>query len=499
MSEINETTTTAVDGQDLVAQILNNGRFLRANAELARSQEEKKHAHSLLNALAGQYLDRKHVMDQKTLDAINVIKALIADIDAGIGRQLDAILHHSSFQSLEARWRGLHYLVMNSETNTTLKIRVLNVSKKDLAKDLETAVEFDRSTLFKKLYEDEYGTYGGEPFGLLVGDYEFDGSNPDVDMLEQMSGVAAAAHAPFIGAASPELFDMEGFTTLDVPGDLAKVFETTRLTRWRKFRELEDSRYVALALPRVLLRVPYGAKTAPVDGFTYEENTGAIHGNYLWGNAAYALAQRITNAFSLYHWCAAIRGVEGGGLVEGLPFYTFASAGEEVIKCPTEIAISDRRENELSELGFIPLCYKKNSNQAAFFGGSTLNKPVTYNLASANSNARLSAQLPYILAASRFAHYIKVMMRDKVGAFLSREAIANYLNNWIADYVLLNDTAGQDSKARLPLREARVDVTEIPGKPGCYRAVAFLRPHFQLNELTVSMRLVAELPAPATG
>jgi type VI secretion system protein ImpC len=272
--------------------------------------------------------------------------------------------------------------------------------------------------------------------------------------------------------------------------------ERTTLAPWREFRKSDDSRYIALTLPHVLLRVPYGKKTAPVEGFNYEEKV-AEHADYLWGNAAYPLAQRINNAFSLYHWCAAIRGVEGGGLVEGLPFYTFKSAGEDVIKCPTEVAITDRRENELSDQGLLALCYKKNSNQAAFFGGSTANKPTSYNLASANANARLSAQLPYILATSRFAHYIKVMMRDKVGSFASRENVANYLNNWIADYILLNDSAGQETKARLPLREARVDVTEVPGKPGAYRAIVFLRPHFQLNELTVSMRLVAELPPPA--
>lgn len=490
-------STGTIDGAQLVEEILASGSFLRANSEPAQRSAEEAHARKLVNAFVAQALDCKAVIDQKSQDAIRTIERIIANIDQRIGEQLDAVLHQASYQNLEARWRGLHYLVMNSETNTTLKIRVLNVSKRELAKDLESAVEFDRSTLFKKLYEEEYGTFGGDPYGLLVGDYEFDGSGPDVQMLAGLAGVAAAAHAPFIGGASPQLFDMETFTTLDTPGDLAKLFERTAMAPFREFRKSDDSRYVSLAMPRVLLRVPYGAKTAPVEGFSYEENTHAVHSNFLWGNAAYPLAQRITNAFSLYHWCAAIRGVEGGGLVENLPFHTFKNAGEELIKCPTETAITDRRENELSELGLIALCYKKNSNQAAFFGGSSLNKPTLYNLASANANARLSAQLPYILAASRFAHYIKVMMRDKVGSFTSRDSIANYLNNWIADYVLLNDTAGQDTKARLPLREARVDVTEIPGKPGAYRAVAFLKPHFQLNELTVSMRLVAELPAPA--
>lgn len=482
-------------GSSLLDQILAEGHLVRETSDAERKATDSKYARDLVGAFVDQVIAQKGKHDRSP-DSVQAIQDMIKYIDGCIGKQLDTILHNEKMQSLESRWRGLHYLVMNSETGTSLKIRVLNCSKKELGKDLASAVEFDRSTLFKKVYEEEYGTFGGDPFGLLVGDYDFDGSTPDVDMLTNLSGVAASAHAPFLAAASPQLFDMEGFTTLDVPGDLGKLFERTTLAPWRKFRTSDDSRYVTLTLPRVLLRTPYGPKTAPVEGFNYEE-TVVEHQDFLWGNAAYALAQRINNAFSLYHWCAAIRGVEGGGLVEGLPFYTFKSAGEDVIKCPTEVSITDRRENELSDQGLLGLCYKKGSNEAAFFGGATLNKPTAYNTASANANARLSAQLPYILATSRFAHYIKVMMRDKIGSFASRENVANYLNNWIADYVLLNDAAGQDTKARLPLREARVDVTEVPGKPGAYRAIVFLRPHFQLNELTVSMRLVAELPPPA--
>jgi type VI secretion system protein ImpC len=480
----------------LLEEILEQGHLVRETSDEERTVAEKKHARDLVSAFVDQVIEQKGRLDQRTEDSVKAIERMIEEIDRRLGEQLDQILHHAKFQNLEARWRGLHYLVMNSETGTSLKIRVINCTKKELGKDLESAVEFDRSSFFKKVYEEEYGTFGGAPFGLLVGDYDFDGSVPDVAMLTHLSGVAASAHAPFLAAASPRLFDMEGFTTLDVPGDLAKLMERTQLEPWRQFRKSEDSRYVALTAPRALLRTPYGKSTLPVEGFNYEEKA-VEHDDFLWGNAAFPLAQRINNAFTLYHWCAAIRGVEGGGLVEGLPFYTFKSAGEDVIKCPTEIAITDRRENELSEQGLIALVYRKNSNQAAFFGGSTANKPTTYNLASANANARLSAQLPYILATSRFAHYIKVMMRDKVGSFATRETIANYLNTWISDYVLLNDSAGQETKARLPLREARVDVTDVPGKPGAYRAIVFLRPHFQLNELTVSMRLVAELPPPA--
>lgn len=488
----------ALDGKRLLEEILAQGHLVRAPGDDERRADEARHARDLVGAFVDQVVDQRAFLDKKTQDAVKAVERMIAAIDEKLGEQLDAILHAPKFQELEARWRGLHYLVKNTETSTTLKIRVLDASKKELSKDLSAAVEFDRSAFFKKVYEEEYGTFGGDPFGLLIGDYEFDASGPDVQTLAGIAGVAAAAHAPFLAGASAQIFDMDGFTTLDVPGDLAKVCERTPLAPWREFRKSEDARYVSLALPHVLLRVPYGPDTAPVEGFTYREKVDG-HEDYLWGNAAYALGQRITSAFALHHWCAAIRGVEGGGLVEGLPFYTFKAAGEDVIKCPTEIAITDRRENELSELGFVSLCYRKGSNQAAFFGGATVNKPATFNLASANANARLSAQLPYILATSRFAHYIKVMMRDKVGSFASRDNVANYLNNWIADYVLLNDAAGHETKARMPLREARIDVTEVPGKPGAYRAIAFLRPHFQLNELSVSMRLVAELPPPAAG
>ncbi|WP_437277912.1 type VI secretion system contractile sheath large subunit [Sorangium sp. So ce375] len=485
---VSSARTAPAAEMSLIDQILAQG-MIRGGAE-----PQRQHARDLIDEFVSQVLDEKI---QLGTDTVAAIEARIAEIDARISSQLDAILHHEEFQRVEARWRGLNYLVTNTETSTRLKLRVLNVKKDELRKDFEGVADFDRSAMFKKVYEEEYGTFGGAPYGLLVGDYEFDGTKPDVYLITELSKVAAAAHAPFIAAASPELFDLPSFTQIAAPGDLAKVFESTQLMKWREFRETEDSRYVGLVLPHVLMRLPYGPKGEPVEGFNYEEQVGDGDSNFLWGNAAYALAQRITNAFALYGWCAAIRGVEGGGLVESLPLHTFkTSEGDVVTKIPTEVAITDRRENELSELGFIGLCSKKGSAQAAFFGVSTTNKPKTYSLPQANANARLSAQLPYVLAASRFAHYIKVLMRDKIGSFSSRENIAHYLNNWIADYVLLNDSAGQETKARLPLREARIDVMDVPGKPGAYRAVVFLKPHFQLNELTVSMRLVAELPPP---
>lgn len=432
-------------------------------------------------------------------DAVESINLRIAEIDRLISEQLNEVLHAPDFQQLEATYRGMAYLVFNSETSTRLKLRVLNVSKKDLQRDLEKAVEFDQSALFKMIYEEEYGTLGGTPYGLLVGDYEFGRHPQDIALLEKVSNVAAAAHAPFIAAAAPRMFDMESLADIGVPRDLAKIFETAEMIKWRSFRNSEDSRYVALVLPHMLLRLPYGPDTKPVEGVNFVEAVdGRDHSKYLWGNAAWAMAARITDAFAKYSWTGAIRGVEGGGKVEGLPTHTFRSDdGDIALKCPTEVAITDRREKELNDLGFITLVHCKNTDYAAFFSGQTANKPKTYDTNEANANARLSAMLPYVMAASRFAHYVKVMMRDKVGSFMSRDDVDAYLNRWMNGYILTDDTAAPSMKAQYPLREGRVDVTEVPGKPGAYRATIFLRPHFQLEELSASIRLVADLPPPA--
>jgi len=473
----------------LLDRIVSEGRMARDDAQVT-------YAKNLVGELASQILAQEMTVSSDTVAMIN---ARIARIDELLSAQLNEIMHHDDFQRLEASWRGLTYLVMNSETGTRLKIRVLAATRKEILDDLEKAVEFDQSGLFKKLYEEEYGTFGGHPYSCLIGDYEFGRHPQDIETLKKIASVAAAAHAPFIAAASPRLFDMDGFTELGNPRDLAKIFESTELTSWRSFREMEDSRYVALVLPHILMRLPYGPDTKPVDGFNFVEDVdGRDHAKYLWGNAAYALGQRITNAFSLYGWPAAIRGVEGGGMVEGLPTHTFRTdEGDIALKCPTEIAITDRREKELSDLGFLALCHCKGTDYSAFFGGAATQKPKLYNTPQANANARISAQLPYVLAASRFAHYLKVMMRDKVGSFMTRGNVHRFLNIWIADYVLLNDDAPQSAKAQMPLREARVDVIEVAGKPGVYQATVFLKPHFQLEELTASMRLVAELPPPA--
>ncbi|GAA0598318.1 type VI secretion system contractile sheath large subunit [Caenispirillum bisanense] len=468
---------------------------MMTEGKLARDESQRPYARDLLAEFVDQVLAETGEASQA--DVVELINARIAQIDELISLQLNEVLHHPDFQRLEGTWRGMHYLVFNTETSTRLKLRAFNATKAEVLKDLEKAVEFDQSALFKKIYEEEYGTLGGTPYGLLVGDYEFGRHPQDVALLEKISNVAAAAHAPFVAGASPLLFDMESFTELGQPRDLAKIFESAELIKWRSFRDSEDSRYVALAMPHILLRLPYGPDTKPVEGVNFVEDTdGTDHSKYLWGNAAWALALRITTAFAKHGWMAAIRGVEGGGKVEGLPVHTFKTdEGDIALKCPTEIAITDRREKELSDLGFIALVHCKNTDYAAFFGGQTCNKPKVYNTNEANANARVSAMLPYVLAASRFAHYIKVMMRDKIGSFMTRGNVENYLNTWMANYILLDDDAPQGTKARYPLREGRVDVYDVPGRPGVYRANVFLRPHFQLEELSASIRLVAELPA----
>lgn len=468
--------------------------------------------------VSGLQSENKALLKAIKKGAIAVIDEQVTQIDDELSKALSAIMHSEHFKAMEQTWRGLSYLVSRTETSTMLKLRVFDATKEELRKDMEKAVEFDQSTLFKLVYEAEYGTYGGFPYSLLIGGYEIDGGNDDIAFLKKISEVAASAHAPFIAAASAKLFGLSSFDKLDKPRDLKKIFESAELTSWREFRDMEDARYITLVLPRFLLRLPYGRpekrNTIQCEGLNFEEHVSdpdssstldangnfvshppADNVNFLWGNAAYVLAERITNAFSLYNWTAAIRGVEGGGLVEDLPLYTYTSdAGTTELFCPTEVSITDRREKELNDLGFISLCHCKGAGKAAFFGGQTTNLPKKYFSDEANANARISAMLPYMLAASRFAHYIKVIMREKIGSFMTRGNVESFLNGWIANYVLLDDNATQEVKAAYPLRAANIVVTDVPGEPGVYRATAFLKPHFQLEELTTSIRLVANLP-----
>ncbi|WP_439630166.1 type VI secretion system contractile sheath large subunit [Gemmata sp.] len=428
------------------------------------------------------------------------IKFWIAQLDKKLSDQLNEILHHPDYQKLEGTWRGLKYLVTNSETGEALKIKVMNVGKKDLLKDMEKASEFDQSATFKKVYEEEYGQLGGEPYGMLVGDYEFGRGPEDQNLLKRMSQVAAAAHAPFVAAASAKMFNLESFTELTAPRDLTKIFDGVEYAQWKSFRESEDSRYVALTLPRVLARLPYGASTNPVAEFNFEETVdGTDHDKYQWMNSSWAYAARVTDAFSKDGWFMRTRGVEGGGKVEGLPIHTFATDdGDKAMKTPTEIAISDRREFELSNLGFMPLLHSKNRDFAVFMGAQSAQKPKAYFDAAANANAELSTKFNYMLSVSRFAHYLKVMARDKIGTMMEAEDVARWLNEWIMNYVVGNpETASEETKAKKPLAAAEVRVQPVKGKPGWFEAVAYLRPHYQLETLSTSMRLVAEIPKKA--
>jgi type VI secretion system protein ImpC len=463
----------------------------RARAEVERA----------VQTLAEQALSETAVISD---DVIGTIKAIIAEIDKKLSDQVNLILHNERFQQLESAWRGLNYLVSNTETDEMLKIRVMNISKKDLGKTLKkyAGAAWDQSPLFKKLYEEEYGQLGGEPYGCLVGDYYFDHTPGDVQLLGQMSQVAAAAHAPFIAGAGPTLMGMDSWQELANPRDLAKIFGAPDYAAFRSLRESDDAKYIGLAMPRFLARLPYGAKTNPVEEFEFEEETtGGNHSRYSWANASYAMAVNVNRAFKMYGWCTSIRGVESGGAVEGLPVHTFPSDDGGVdMKCPTEIAISDRREAELANCGLMPLIHRKNTDTAAFIGAQSLQKPQEYMDPDATSNARLAARLPYLFASCRFAHYLKCMVRDKVGSFKERADMERFLSDWIMNYVILNpENAGETARAMKPLAGAEVKVQEVEGNPGYYSATFHLRPHYQLEGVNISMSLVSRLPSQRQG
>jgi type VI secretion system protein ImpC len=432
-------------------------------------------------------------------DVLLTIQSLVGELDRKLSEQINLIIHHEDFRKLEGTWRGLHHLVTNTETDEMLKIRVLNVTKKELAKTLKTykGTAWDQSPIFKKIYEDEYGSPGGQPYGCLLGDYYFDHSPPDVELLASMSQIAAAAHAPFIGGAGPTVMNMDSWRELSDPRDLTKIFQTPEYAPWRSLRDSEDSRYLGLAMPRFLARLPYGVKTSPVEEFGFEEDVeGADHNKYVWSNSAYAMGTNITRAFKLYGWCAQIRGTESGGMLEGLPVHTFPTDDGGVdMKCPTEIAITDRREAELAKNGFMPLSHYKNTDYAVFIGAQSLQKPTAYDDPDATANANLSTRLPYLFATCRFAHYLKCMVRDKIGSFKERADMERWLNDWIKKFCIDGKTASETQKAQRPLADAQVEVEEVKGNPGYYSAKFYLRPHFQLEGLTVSLRLVSKLPS----
>jgi type VI secretion system protein ImpC len=494
-----ETETETSPEAQTEAQTVEPGEFasLLQKEFKPRSDRAREAVEEAVHTLAEQALSQTALVSD---DAVRSIEAMIAEIDRKLTEQVNQVIHHPDFQKLEGTWRGLHYLVNNTETDEMLKIRVMNISKKDAHKTLKKfkGTAWDQSPLFRKVYEEEYGQFGGEPYGCLLGDYYFDHSPMDVEFLNLIAQVSAAAHTPFIAGADPGTMQMQSWQELSNPRDLTKIFLTPEYAAWRSLREAEDSRYIGLAMPRFLSRLPYGAKTEPVEEFDFEEETGAAdHTKYTWSNSAYAMAVNINRAFKLYGWCSRIRGVESGGAVEGLPVHAFPTDDGGVdMKCPTEIAISDRREAELAKNGFMPLIHKKNSDFAAFIGAQSLQKPFEYDDPDATANANLSARLPYLFAVCRFAHYLKCIVRDKIGSFKEREDMEKWLNKWINRYVEPNPaTASEVDKARKPLAAAEVVVESVEGNPGYYTSKFFLRPHYQLEGLTVSLRLVSKLPS----
>lgn len=469
-------------------------------AIIATKQTDRNQTELMLSTLTETALNGTLTWHKSLMASIH---DAIAKIDATISKQLAKVMHHEKFKQLEGSWRGLHYLVNNTETSEGLRIKLLNVSKRTLYKDLDKAVEFDQSHLFKKVYEDEFGTPGGEPYSTLIGDYAFTNHPEDISMLGKISNVAAAGFCPFLTSADAALMGFDRWSELSKPRDLAKIFDSAEYAKWKSFRETDDARFVVFTLPRVLSRLPYGSETLPVDAFNFEETpvqngkpTAPLpHDDYCWMNAAYVLGSRLTDAFAQYGWTTAIRGAEGGGKVRDLPLHVFKTdEGDLDAQCPSEIAITDRREAELSRLGFLPLCHYKNTDYSVFFGGQTVQKPAQYDRPEATANAAISARLPYILATSRFAHYLKVIARDKIGSFMEVSDCERWLNRWINNYVNQNPNAGQENKAKYPLSEARIEVSPIPGQPGSYNAIAWLRPWLQFEALTTSMRMVARIP-----
>ena len=465
------------------------------------SNEAKSAVEAAVQTLAQQALSQTALIGKDVTKSIN---AMIAAIDEKLTAQLNLILHNPDFQKLEGAWRGLHYMVNNTESDEHLKIRVMNISKLELGKTLKRfkGAAWDQSPLFKKVYEEEYGQFGGEPFGAIVGDYHFDQSPPDVELLGEMAKIAASAHAPFLTGAGPSLMQMESWQELANPRDLTKIFSTPEYAGWRSLRESDDSKYLGMCMPRFLARTPYGAKTNPVEEFDFEEDTaGADHSKYAWANAAYAMATNINRSYKQYGWGSRIRGIESGGAVENLPLHTFPTDDGGVDqKCPTEIAISDRREAELSKAGLLSLIHRKNSDFAAFIGAQSLNKPTEYDDPDATANANLAARLPYLFACNRFAHYLKCIVRDKIGSFKEKDEMQRWLNKWIMNYVDGDPVnSSEETKARRPLAAAEVVVEEIEGNPGYYSSKFFLRPHYQLEGLTVSLRLVSKLPSAKGG
>lgn len=468
------------------------------------SEAKKSDIEGAMQTLAEHALKNTSLIDPDSLDAISTIQKLISSIDEKLSEQLDLVLHHPEFQALESSWQGLHYLVNNTDTSTKLKIRFMNISKSEIHKMLKKfkGTNWDQSPLFKKIYEEEYGSANGAPYACLIGDYYFDHTAPDVEFLTEMSHISAAAHAPFVAAAGPGLLGMDSWQDLNNPRDISSKFEEPDYAAWRSFRNSADSQYVAMAMPRFLGRLPYGAKTNPVNEFAFEESVdGTDHSEYLWVNAAYAMATNINRSFTDFGWSSQIAGVDSGGIVDNLPVHTFDTHdGGTGSKCPTEVSIPDRREKELSDNGITSLIHYKNTDYAAFFKATSLRKPVEYDDPEATSNAKLATNLSYIFATSRFAHYLKHIVRNKIGSSATAEKLKDELHRWIMQYVEPSPAGATEAAlARRPLSNAEVVVEADEENPGFYKARFSLTPHYKLEGMTIAMSLVSRLPSEREG
>lgn len=490
------TETQGVVQEGGLAELDQFSEMLRQSIK-PRTAEASREVDNAISALVSEVLGDQELISE---DALDTLQKVIDSLDEKLSAQMNAILHHKDFQALESSWRGLAYTINNSETDASLRVKVMNISKTELEQMFRAypGARWDKSPLNLAIYESEFGTLGGKPYGALVGDYYFGFGSSDVELLKNIGKIAAAAHAPFLSAASPELLSMDSWNEIGVPPDLSEMFQTPEYAAWNGLRDSENSRYIALTMPRVLAREPYGQNsTMKVAEFAFEEETDGHKGeNYAWMNAAHALAVNVNRAHKEHGWTVQIRGVQSGGEVLGLPTHLFETGdGSKEMKCPTEVSITDRREGELSAAGLLPLVHRKHTDKAAFIGAQTLYKPKKYidDLATASDN--MSSRLPYIFAVSRFSHYLKCMVRDKIGQSPTRLQLQTDLQSWVNRYVSGNpDTASEAEKAKKPLAGAKVEVLEDEENPGYYMGRFFLKPHFQLEGVDIGMSLVSKLP-----
>jgi len=482
-------------------------------APAAATAEEGSILDEIVNATKLQPTDEAYGVTKKGVEALiaqliepgrevpkiskAVVDDMIAEIDSKLSLQLDAIMHHEEFQKLESTWRSLKFLVDRTNFRENIKLEIINVNKEDLLEDFEDAPEIPKSGLYKTVYTAEYGQFGGQPYAAMLGNYEFGPGPQDVKLLQYVASVASMAHAPFVAAAGPAMFGLDDFNGLPNLKDLKSIFEGPQYTKWQSFRESEDSRYVGLALPRFLLRLPYGPDTEPVKAFNYQEDVSGSHEEYLWGNAAFTFVSRLTDSFAKYRWCANIIGPKGGGAVDDLPLHQYEAMGAVQTKIPTEVLISERREYELAEEGFMGLTMRKGSDNAAFFSANSVQKPKNFGISKegkeAETNYKLGLQLPYMFVINRLAHYLKVIQRENIGTWKERGDLDRELNNWIKQYVVDMENPAPEVRSRRPLRQAQITVEDVEGEPGWYRVGLKVRPHFKYMGAFFTLSLVGKL------